>query len=102
MTQQEIHDKIDEIQDLVTEAMYIFRELKTKDESVLKVKKMEYLEPVRNLILMLSELRGKGLKDMPIETVYKLLYYDYKKLQEENVRLKEELKKALGSSNLQA
>ena len=99
MTEQEIQDKFEDIQNLVTEALYIFRELKKENESVLKVKKMEYLEPVRNLILMLSELRGRGLKDMPIETVYKLLYYDYRKLQEENVRLKEELRK---THNLQA
>lgn len=99
MTEQEIQDKFEDIQNLVTEALYIFRELKEENESVLKVKKMEYLEPVRNLILMLSELRGRGLKDMPIETVYKLLYYDYRKLQEENVRLKEELRK---THNLQA
>lgn len=99
MTEQEIQDKFEDIKNLVTEALYIFRELKKENESVLKVKKMEYLEPVRNLILMLSELRGRGLKDMPIETVYKLLYYDYRKLQEENVRLKEELRK---THNLQA
>ena len=99
MTEQEIQDKFEDIQNLVTEALYIFRELKEENESVLKVKKMEYLESVRNLILMLSELRGRGLKDMPIETVYKLLYYDYRKLQEENVRLKEELRK---THNLQA
>ena len=99
MTEQEIQDKFEDIQNLVTEALYIFRELKKENESVLKVKKMEYLEPVRNLILMLSELRGRGLKDMPIETVYKLLYYDYRKLQEENVRLKEELR---NTHNLQA
>lgn len=99
MTEQEIQDKFEDIKNLVTEALYIFRELKEENESVLKVKKMEYLEPVRNLILMLSELRGRGLKDMPIETVYKLLYYDYRKLQEENVRLKEELRK---THNLQA
>lgn len=99
MTEQEIQDKFEDIKNLVTEALYVFRELKEENESVLKVKKMEYLEPVRNLILMLSELRGRGLKDMPIETVYKLLYYDYRKLQEENVRLKEELRK---THNLQA
>lgn len=99
MTEQEIQDKFEDIKNLVTEALYVFRELKEENESVLKVKKMEYLEPVHNLILMLSELRGRGLKDMPIETVYKLLYYDYRKLQEENVRLKEELRK---THNLQA
>ena len=89
---QEVLDKFEEARNLVTEAKYIIEDLTSK-YNILDTKNMDVLKEVTYLIKILSEIKRKTKvnQDVPIDAMYKLLYYDYKKACEQKKELQKDL-----------
>ena len=92
MNKEEAINKLEEARDLVVEAQYIIEEI-ISHVNILGVKNMEILEPVTDIIKILSQLVVKGGNNInvPVEGMYKLLYYDYKKVCEEKKQLQKDV-----------
>ncbi len=82
--------KLEEAKDLILEAKYIIEEL-VEHSKILSGTDLEYLEATSELILLLSKVKGIGVEDLPVESVYKLLYKDYKQAKEEIKALKKDV-----------
>jgi hypothetical protein len=97
-----VEDKLEEATNLIVEAKYIIEEVINNPQypNILGTKNREYLETTTELISMLSKIEDKKIADLPIEAVYKFLYLSYKKTQEENSKLKQDLKQLLVRKDL--
>ena len=97
-----VEDKLEEATNLIVEAKYIIEEIinNPRYSNILGIKNRDYLEATTELISILSKIKGTKLEDLPIEAVYKFLYLNYKKTQEENIKLKQDLKQLLVRNNL--
>ncbi len=94
-----IEHKLEEVRDLLTEAKYLIEEVDEKS-NVFQSMKTEYLEPVTEIIAILSKIKDGWLKELPIETVYKFLYLDYKKGQNEIKELRKDIEALMQKNNI--
>ena len=92
MKKEEAINKLEEARDLVVEAQYIIEET-ISHVNILGVKNLEILEPITDIIKILSQLAIKGGNNInvPVEGMYKLLYYNYKKVCEEKKQLQKDV-----------
>lgn len=92
MDKKEAINKLEDARDLIVEAQYMIEEI-LPQFNILGTKKMEILEPVTDIIKMLSQLAEKTKinSDIPIEGMYKLLYHDYKKACQEKKDLQKDV-----------
>ena len=92
MKKEEAIYKLEEAKDLIVEAHYMIEEI-LADVNILGIKSMEILEPVTEIIKELSQLtlKGRNNVNIPVEGMYKLLYYDYKKVCEEKKQLQKDV-----------
>lgn len=97
-----IEDKIEEVTNLIVEAKYIVEEIINNPQypKLLGTKRLEYLEVTTELIGMLAKIEDKKIEDLPIEAVYKFLYFSYKQVQDENKKLKQDLRELFVSKDL--
>ena len=96
MTKQEALNVLEEANDLIVEAKYMIEDLIPK-YNILKLKDDKILEATVRLIRILSEVQFiAGLNmELPVEAVYKNLYYDYKKVCSEKKKLARDLKQLM-------
>lgn len=89
---QEVLDKLEEARNPVTEAKNIIEDLASK-YNILDTRNMDVLKEVTDLIKILSEIKRKTKvnPDVPIDGIYKMLYYDYKKALEQKKELQKDL-----------
>jgi hypothetical protein len=92
MDKEEAIIKLEEARDLIVEAQYMIEEI-LPHVNILGVKNMEILEPVTDIIKILSQLTIKGGVniEVPVEGMYKVLYCDYKKVCEEKKKLQKDV-----------
>lgn len=98
---QEVFDKLEEAQNLITEAKYIIEDLASK-YNILDMNNLTVLKEVVNLIKILSEIKKKTKvnPDIPIDGIYKMLYYDYKKALGQKKELQRDLLDILAKKEL--
>ena len=84
--------KLEEAKELIVEAQYIINEIVSQC-NILGVTNNDFLKVVTDIIKLLSVLdfNGGANLDIPIEGVYKLLYYDYKKVCKEKKELQQDV-----------
>ena len=84
MTKEDAIDKLEEALDLVVEAQYIIEGI-LPHINILGTKNQKMLEPVTDIIKILSQISQKVNvnPNIPIEGMYKLLYSDYKRVCQE-------------------
>ena len=92
MDKKEAITKLEDARDLILEAQYTIEGI-LPHVNILGVKKMEILEPVTDILKILSQLSMKGNinTDIPIEGMYKMLYHDYKKVCQEKKDLQKDV-----------
>ncbi len=92
MDKKEAITKLEDARDLILEAQYMIEGI-LPHVNILGVKKMEILEPVTDILKILSQLSMNGNinTDIPIEGMYKMLYHDYKKLCQEKKDLQNDV-----------
>ena len=96
MTKEDAIDKLEEALDLVVEAQYIIEGI-LPHINILGTKNQKMLEPVTDIIKILSQISQKVNvnPNIPIEGMYKLLYYDYKKVCQEKKDLQMDVVKLM-------
>jgi SMC interacting uncharacterized protein involved in chromosome segregation len=92
MDKREAISRLEDARDLITEAQYMIEGI-LPHVNILGVKKMEILEPVTDILKILSQLTLKGNinTDIPVEGMYKMLYHDYKKVCQEKKDLQDDV-----------
>jgi hypothetical protein len=92
MDKREAIRRLEDAKDLIIEAQYMIEGI-LPHVNILGVKKMEILEPVTDILKILSQLSMKGNinTDIPIEGMYKMLYHDYKKVCQEKKDLQKDV-----------
>lgn len=85
-------DKLNDAYDLLVEAKYVIEGI-ISDYDILTVKNSEIVEPVADIIKLLSTISMKSnLKiDISIEGMYKVLYADYQKALKEKKELQKDV-----------
>ena len=101
MDKQEVLNKLEEANDLIVEAKYIIEEI-IPQYDLFALKNDKFFESTIKLIRLLSEIHFKsGVNcELPVEAVYKNLYYDYKKVCEEKKQLQKDLSQIMQDNNL--
>ena len=96
MTKEDAIDKLEEALYLVVEAQYIIEGI-LPHINILGTKNLKMLEPVTDIIKILSQISQKfNLNpNIPIEGMYKLLYSDYKRVCQEKKDLQRDLVKLM-------
>ena len=94
-----IEQQIEEVKDLLTEAMYIVEDINRKGTFFASMK-MEYLEKATELIAILSRINESHLKNAPVETIYKYLYRDYKNAKAEVNTLRKDIEDLMVSKGI--
>lgn len=90
MDKEKALQRLDDAKDLIVEAKYIIEEV-LEHNNILKLKDLEYLSAITEIIGILSKIESNELRDLPVEAVYKYLYLDYKKAQEEVKKLRQDI-----------
>ena len=96
MNTEDAIDKLEEALDLIVEAQYTIEEI-LPQINILGTKNQKLLEPVTDIIKILSQLsqKFKVNAEIPIEGMYKLLYSDYKKVCQEKKDLQRDVVKLM-------
>ena len=96
MTKEDAIDKLEEALDLIVEAQYIIEGI-LPHINILGTKNLKMLEPVTDIIKILSQISQKfNLNpNIPIEGMYKLLYSDYKRVCQEKKDLQRDVVKLM-------
>ena len=92
--------RLEEAKDLIIEAKYIIEDV-AENTNILGLTKMEYLEATIELIAILAKIPSNDLKDLPVEAVYKFLWRDYKKSQEEICELRKDIKQLMKTKGIE-
>ena len=92
MDKKEAIRRLEDARDLIVEAQYMIEEI-LPHVNILGVKKMDILEPVTDILKILSQLSLKGNinTNIPVEGMYKMLYHDYKKVCQEKKDLQKDV-----------
>lgn len=94
-----IEQQIEEVKDLLTEAMYIVEDINRKGEFFASMKTV-YLEKTIELISILSRINEGHLKNATVETIYKYLYRDYKNAKAEINTLRKDVEDLMASKGI--
>ena len=92
LAKEEALDKLDDAYNLLVEAKYIIEDV-ISDFDILSVKNPEIVEPVADIIKLLSTISKKTNKkiDISVEGMYKVLYADYQKTLKEKKDLQKDV-----------